>query len=103
MKLSIPLVLALSLASCTPQARSAVDEIVQISVEACKEVPNFVPPASQAGAVVGLICTAVDAGAPAVEVVINSDLWNQMKAQYLKDHGALPDGVSNPSGPLGAK
>lgn len=84
---------AATLEGCTKaQAVSAVN----LTVDACQEISNFVPPTTAVGSVVGLLCQTVDQLAGPVEVVIDSTTWNAMKAQYLKTHGSLPRGMSAP-------
>jgi hypothetical protein len=74
-------------ADCTPtQAASAV----QLSVDACTEISDFVPPTSVIGQVVGLSCQAIEAGASVVQVIVDASVWNSMKAAYVVAHGALP-------------
>jgi hypothetical protein len=93
----IPLALAVaSTCSCTPSAKSAANEIIQVAVDTCQEIPNFVVPTSVAGSVVGLLCNLVDSSAPAVETIIDSAVWNQLKVAYIQKHGSLPNGMSPP-------
>ena len=81
---------------CTAQqAKSVGQTLVPIAVDACQEAPQLVP-AGQVGTVVGLICAAVDATAPGVEVIIDAKTWAGMKAAYLTTHPALPAGMAVP-------
>lgn len=90
----IVLVTCLSLTSCTPAAKTAIDNGIQVAVDTCTEIENFVPPTGVIGSVVGLICQGIDAGAPVAKVIVDSSVWTGMKREYLAKHGALPKGVS---------
>jgi hypothetical protein len=92
---------ALWLTGCTPAAKSAINTAINVTVEACQEIPNFVPPSTAVGAVVGLICQAIEAGAPAVEVIVDSNVWNGLKEEYKKTHnGMLPTKAAAPGAAL---
>ena len=88
------IVLALMAPGCSAAAKNAVATGVTVAVDTCQEIANFVPPSTAVGAVVGLTCQAIEAGAPAIEVIIDSNLWNSMKASYQASHGSLPKGMS---------
>lgn len=86
---------ALTVTSCTPAAKSAANQLVQVAVDTCTEITNFVPPTSAVGSVIGLVCQGIDAAAPTATVVIDSAVWTTMKTAYLAKHGGvLPKGVS---------
>jgi hypothetical protein len=92
------LALAAGISACTAQqAKSVGQTLVTIAVDACQEAPQLVP-AGQVGTVVGLICAAVDATAPGVEVLIDAKTWAGMKAAYLTTHPSLPAGMAAPGG-----
>jgi hypothetical protein len=73
--------------ACTPAQVAAV---TQFTVDACTEIPNFVPPTSVVGQVIGLTCSGLEAGEGVVTVIVDASVWNAMKADYVKAHGALP-------------
>lgn len=80
------------LEACTPAQAAAA---VQLTVDTCSEIANFVPPTGTVGSVVGLLCQTVDQLAPAVQVIVDSNIWNSLKAQYAAAHGGvLPKGMS---------
>lgn len=90
-----------ALTGCTPQqAKQAGQIAVQVAVDLCQEAPQLLPPGIGAG-VVSLICAAVDATAPSVQVLLSADTWNKMKADFLAAHGRLPKGMSLPT-PVGS-
>jgi hypothetical protein len=100
MKNMIPVLsFMVALPGCSPQAKSAANEIIQVAVDTCSEIPNFVPPSSVAGQVVGLLCNVVDSSAQPIETLVDSSVWNQLKADYLKKNGHLPAGMSPPAWP----
>jgi hypothetical protein len=88
---------ASSTACTTQQVQAAGTALVQIAVDACQEAPSVIPPNTPAGTVVGLICSAVNATASAVNVLIDAKTWDGMKASYLQTHPSLPAGMSPPS------
>jgi len=87
--------------ACTPQARTAASEIVQVTIDTCQETPQIVP--AGVSGVVGLICSAIDIAGPAVQVLLASDVWEGMKATYLKTHATLPAGMRSPQNDGGAR
>lgn len=98
-KILISIAVLASVSGC-PAAKSALDSAVQVAVDTCSEIPNFIPPAltdSGAANLIGLACKAVDTSAPAVTTLIDSAVWNSMKTAYLAKHATLPAGMSAPA------
>jgi hypothetical protein len=91
-KLLLASLILLATSSCSPAAKTIADTIVNVAVDACQEAKAIAP----GDTTVSLVCAVVDGGAPIAHVVIDSNVWNQMKVQYKKEHGKLPEGVSEP-------
>lgn len=72
---------------------NVANSVVQIGVDTCQEAPQLVP-AGTTG-VVGLICQLLGNGQTA-EVLIDSVIWNSLKASYLQTHSSLPARASKP-------
>ncbi len=77
---------------CKPPSPETVSVIVDVSVEACELVGGFVPPPGQE--IVELVCTVAGGASKAIKVFIAAHLWERMQADYIVDHGALPQGMA---------
>jgi hypothetical protein len=87
----IRLLLIATTLSCTPLAKSTADTTIQVAVDTCQEVaPALNNP------FVDLVCAIVVGGAPVAHVIIDSNVWNELKVKYKKEHGRLPAGTSEP-------
>lgn len=99
----LPCILAFGVgANCTPeQVLSAAD---QVAVDICQEAPQFLPPNTDVGHWVAIVCGIIDpkTGAPlkgSRVVVIDKSQWNAMKLVYQTKHGSLPGGMSPAAAP----
>lgn len=90
-------VMSAELACTKQQAVTAANVGVQVTLDLCKEAPELLPPGT-ASNIVALACQALEANAPAVTVLIDNVILNTMKAQYVREHGALPKGYAKLDG-----
>lgn len=78
---AISAILVLVAAACTKQqAVNAVNTGVQVSLAACQEAPQIIPPGTPEGTIVGLLCPALDGSATKIQVLIDQVIWASMKA-----------------------